>query len=68
MRDSGEHGGKLLLTGASGFVGTAVAPILAASGWDVITAPRDQLMQSLAGCTAVAHLAGRAHVMRKEVP
>lgn len=74
--------GRLLLTGATGFVGSNVLPVLTEAGWDVRAATRrtDQLgmitvqriegridwQDALRGCDAVVHLAGRAHIPRDE--
>ncbi len=56
----------VLLTGATGFVGAAVAPALAAAGWAVRAdarrlAPDADWSDALAGASAVVHLAARAH-------
>jgi len=71
-----------LVTGASGFVGTALCPVLEGAGWVVRRAsssksgpgwstvhPFDRDIDwrtPLAGCTAVVHLAGRTHITRGE--
>lgn len=50
--------GRVLLLGGHGFIGSAVAPLLSAGGWQVCIAGReDDLEGSLAGCQAVVHLA-----------
>lgn len=56
---------RVLVTGASGFVGRATAPGLTAAGWEVVPGRRDRLAEDAARCAAVVHLAGRAHVMRE---
>ncbi len=76
------EGGRLLLTGAAGFVGRAITPILAADGWEVVPVTRRSGVQDavivpdigpktdwtglLEGCRAVVHLAARVHVMREK--
>ena len=68
---------KILVTGANGFIGQALCPYLRARGFDVVSVVRrptglldtviagddDEWMEALKGCSAVIHLAGRAHVM-----
>ncbi|MDD5298396.1 MAG: NAD-dependent epimerase/dehydratase family protein [Rhodocyclaceae bacterium] len=50
--------GRVLLLGGAGFIGSALAPRLAAEGWEVIVAGRGADLESrLAGCAAVVHLA-----------
>ncbi|MDX6769397.1 MAG: NAD-dependent epimerase/dehydratase family protein [Elusimicrobiota bacterium] len=56
----------VLLTGATGFVGSAVAPALAAAGWTVRAdsrrlTPDADWSDALRGAAAVVHLAARAH-------
>jgi nucleoside-diphosphate-sugar epimerase len=73
---------KVLVTGASGFIGQALCLHLASLGHDVVAAvrkpsamPHERVLlagdtaawqQALQGCHSVVHLAGRAHVMREE--
>lgn len=57
---------RLLLTGAGGFIGRAIAPMLEEAGWTVLSGERGRLIEQVRGCGAVVHLAGRAHVMREE--
>lgn len=72
---------RVLVTGANGFVGTHLCPLLAERGWEVRKAVRhareaDEISigtidgatewsAALEGCEAVIHLAGRAHVLRE---
>jgi nucleoside-diphosphate-sugar epimerase len=73
--------GDVLLTGASGFVGSHVRPALANRGWSVrASAPKDGSQAAnrldltrdegwgdvVTGCRAVVHLAARAHVLRED--
>lgn len=73
---------RVLLTGATGFVGSNTLPVLAAAGWEVRPAARRPGLAGVAliphvdgdtdwsaaldGCSAVVHLAGWAHVPRGE--
>lgn len=72
--------GRVLVTGAGGFVGRALVPALAAQGWDVreaARAPRPGAIAmgdidgatdwsaALVGCDAVVHLAARVHDGRR---
>ena len=69
--------GAVLVTGASGFVGTALLARLAAQGYPVVAATRRRLGAAespgadryahvdMAGCYGLVHLAARVHVMRE---
>jgi nucleoside-diphosphate-sugar epimerase len=59
---------RILVTGASGFVGSALMPLLAARDHDVRSAPRIALddARTFQGCEAVVHLANVAHVSASE--
>jgi nucleoside-diphosphate-sugar epimerase len=59
---------RILVTGASGFIGSALAPLLVARGHDVRTASRAQLgeAKSFRGCQALVHLANIAHASAAE--
>jgi nucleoside-diphosphate-sugar epimerase len=66
--------GTILVTGAAGFVGSALCPALAAAGWTVRAAGRGETgdigpdtdwSALTSGADAVAHLAARVHVMRE---
>ena len=58
---------KVALTGASGFIGTALRNCLAASGHGVVPVSRGDLLEearmrdAVAGADAVVHLAALAH-------
>jgi UDP-glucose 4-epimerase len=53
---------RALLLGGSGFIGSALAPKLAAEGWEIAIGGRGaDLKASLEGCTAVVHLACCTH-------
>lgn len=72
---------KVLVTGASGFIGRSLIAYLAARGFEVVPIVRkpsgipgervldlensDAWRDALEGCDSVVHLAGRAHVMRE---
>ena len=72
---------KVLVTGASGFIGRSLIAYLAARGFEVVPVVRqpsgipgervldlensDAWRDALEGCDSVVHLAGRAHVMRE---
>jgi len=67
-------GKAVLVTGATGFVGRALCPALAAAGWTVRAAGRAETGDIgpdtdwsvlVAGVDAVVHLAARVHVMRE---
>lgn len=55
----------ILVTGASGFVGRSLLPILRAGGAAVAAAPRGAVLEALPGAETVVHLAARVHVMRE---
>ncbi len=71
---------KVLVTGANGFVGSALCPRLAELGYEVIPVVRRQSnianevivhdaaswKAALNGCDSVIHLAARAHVMQDQ--
>lgn len=71
---------RVLVTGANGFVGSALCPHLVALGHEVVPAARRQcgvansvivhdsasLNAALRGCDSLIHLAARAHVMRDQ--
>jgi nucleoside-diphosphate-sugar epimerase len=53
---------RIFVTGASGFIGKALAPALEARGHEVRGSGRDDSSEnSLAGCDAIVHLANIAH-------
>ena len=66
---------RVLITGATGFVGKAVTARLKAAGWKVRPVGRHEIgeihrgtdwRQALNGCAAVVHLAARVHVMTND--
>ena len=75
---------KVLVTGANGFIGSALCPYLSEFGHEVVPVVRwpgrlseakiilhnDEVQWGLAlnGCDCVIHLAGRAHIMRERDP
>lgn len=72
---------RVLVTGATGFIGTHLCPVLRQNNWEVRKAVRharniDEISigtidgntdwsAALDGCDTVVHLAGRAHVLRE---
>ena len=67
---------RILVTGATGFIGSAACPVLAARGFDVRAASRaatgdltkfDRWDELLAGVGCVVHLANTAHVAATEI-
>ncbi|MCW9036155.1 MAG: SDR family oxidoreductase [Rhodospirillales bacterium] len=74
--------GRVLVTGANGFVGRALCPHLEKQGWEVVKATRQSMEgavavgeigpetdwgQALENVDAVVHLAARVHVMNDTV-
>ncbi len=75
---------KVLVTGANGFIGSALCPHLSGLGHEVVPIVRRpyeiskaliiqqndeaRWFQALKGCDCVIHLAGRVHVMRESDP
>jgi nucleoside-diphosphate-sugar epimerase len=73
---------KVLVSGANGFIGTALCSYLSSLGHSVVPAVRrpcgikgehvvgdkPSWMHALVGCSSVVHLAGRAHVMQDHEP
>lgn len=66
---------KILLTGATGFIGTLLVPYLKEQGYSVTAPPRTTTgnigpntdwTQHLKDVDTVIHLAGRAHIMQEE--
>jgi nucleoside-diphosphate-sugar epimerase len=63
---------RVVVTGATGFIGRALSPVLAAAGHTVVpvtrnlTAGAEALDASMRDADAVIHLAARAHVMRED--
>lgn len=71
---------KVVVTGANGFIGTALCPYLVANGYEVVPVVRRSCEikgarvldpdnegawdSALVGCESIVHLAGRAHVMQ----
>jgi len=64
---------QILVTGAGGFVGHALVPVLRQAGWEVRPATRSDTgdigpdtdwRPLLAGATTVVHLAARVHILR----
>lgn len=55
--------GKVLVTGAGGFVGTALCGQLGANGVTVLKGVRGAALSPEMGIDVVVHLAGRVHVM-----
>ena len=54
---------RVLVTGASGFIGSALVPALVAAGHDAVSGPRvpAALAESLSACDSLVHLANLAH-------
>lgn len=52
---------RIAVTGSSGFVGSALVPLLAARGDEVVPIRHAEPIPPLAGVDAVAHLGGLAH-------
>ena len=52
---------RVVVTGASGFIGSALVTDLAARGFAVSTAPREVTAEAFCGSEAVVHLANVAH-------
>ena len=54
---------RVAVTGARGFIGSSLVPVLEARGHEVVSVSRDALFSapSFARCEAVVHLANIAH-------
>jgi nucleoside-diphosphate-sugar epimerase len=80
VEEQSSHG-RLLLTGAAGFIGRTITPMLAADGWEIVPVtrrsgiqdavlipdigPNTDWSEALRDCKAVVHLAARVHVPRE---
>ena len=52
---------RIAVTGASGFIGRNLCPVLRARGHEVIEVEREDIGARIAGAQAIVHLAGIAH-------
>ncbi|MCO5064545.1 MAG: NAD-dependent epimerase/dehydratase family protein [Rhizobiaceae bacterium] len=59
---------KVAVTGTSGFVGTALVPLLMSQGHSVLTIRHGEPLPALDGADAVIHLGGLAHRTGRSTP
>ena len=59
---------RVAVTGATGFIGSALLPTLTAAGHDPVALPREFYAPVMLGADAVIHLAGLAHRSGRKAP